>query len=239
MAFQQGWEVERRALHYYKPDWMGVLEYQFCNHVGLGELREGKMMKKYYGSLICGGLLAGLMLPVFAGKSGISSGGSSQGSGPVKSIAIGGPVAGNGSGAVSGVGLVHWLRKTTSALSRPQSVPAAARGKVEAGGPSSAFALGEVYVYPNPAKGGQVPTFHIEVGIADSVKITVYTVSGDVAHTYTMSGSPGTVDDGHGAEYAYEYAWNRHIASGVYYYAIEAKKDGKKLRKTGKLAVIR
>ena len=27
------------------------------------------------------------------------------------------------------------------------------------------FKLGEVYVYPNPAKGGKVPIFHIEVGL--------------------------------------------------------------------------
>lgn len=182
--------------------------------------------------------MAGLLLPVFAGRSGISSGGSVNPEGAVKSVSIGGGVTGKGSGVISGLGLPYMRKKAASALSRAQSAPAA-RVKVEAGGPSSAFALGEVYVYPNPAKGGQVPTFHIEVGIADSVKITVYTVSGDVAHAYTMSGSPGTVDDGHGAEYAYEYAWNGHIASGVYYYAIEAKKDGKKLRKTGKLAVIR
>jgi hypothetical protein len=111
--------------------------------------------------------------------------------------------------------------------------------KASIAGISSEFVLGEVYVYPNPAKGGQVPTFHIEAGIADSVKITVYTVAGEVAHNYTVTGAPNAINDGNGLGYAYEYAWRGHIASGVYYYAIEAQKAGKKLKKTGKFAVVR
>ncbi|HBB67599.1 MAG TPA: hypothetical protein DCZ93_09955 [Elusimicrobia bacterium] len=194
-------------------------------------------MKKSYGSLICGGLLAGLLLPVFAGRSGISSGGSLNPDGPVKSVSIGGGVSGKGSGVISGLGLPYMLKKAVSVLSRPQAT--VAKVKVEAAGPSSAFALGEVYVYPNPAKGGQVPTFHIEIGIADNVKINVYAVSGDLVHSYTIAGNPATVDDGQGAQYAYEYAWRGHIPSGIYYFAIEAAKDGKKLKKTGKFAVIR
>lgn len=194
-------------------------------------------MKKYYGSFICCGLLAGLLLPVFAGRSGISSGGGVNPEGPVKSVSIGGGVSGKGSGVISGLGLPYMLKRAVSVFSRPQA--AVAKVKVEAAGPSSAFTLGEVYVYPNPAKGGQVPTFHIETGIADSVKINVYAVSGDLVHSYTATGTPATVDDGQGTQYAYEYAWRGHIASGVYYYAIEAQKDGKKLKRTGKFAVIR
>lgn len=195
------------------------------------------MMKKYCGSLICGGILAGLLLPAFAGRSGISSGGSVNPDGPVRSVSIGGGVTGKGNGVISGLGLPYMFKRAVSALSRPQAV--VAKVKVEAGGPSSTFALGEVYVYPNPAKGGQVPTFHIETGIAESVKINIYAVSGDLVHSYTATGTPATVDDGQGAQYAYEYAWRGHIASGVYYYAIEAQKDGKKIKKSGKFAVIR
>jgi sugar lactone lactonase YvrE len=102
-----------------------------------------------------------------------------------------------------------------------------------------AFKLGEVYVYPNPAKGKAKPTFHIEVGVADSVKITVYTVSGRVAHEHTITSAPAIVDDGTGAAYAYEYGWDGYIPSGIYYYLMEAEKGGQKLKKTGKFAVIR
>jgi sugar lactone lactonase YvrE len=97
------------------------------------------------------------------------------------------------------------------------------------------FKLGEVYVYPDPAKGGKVPTFHIEVGTADSVKLKIYTVAGQLAHEATLTGNPQAV----GSVYAYEYAWSGRIASGVYYYTIEAEKGGKKIKAKGKFAVVR
>gem|GEM_PF-836397 len=103
----------------------------------------------------------------------------------------------------------------------------------------AAFRLGEVYVYPNPAKGGAKPTFHIETGIADSVKLKVFTVSGEQAHEHTIGGTPDIINDGNGPSYAYEYIWDGHIPSGVYYYAIEARQGGRTLKKAGKFAVIR
>jgi len=102
-----------------------------------------------------------------------------------------------------------------------------------------AFRLGEVYVFPNPAKGGAKPVFHIEVGIADSVEITIYTISGRTAHERTLTAAPAVLDDGNGLAYAYEYTWDGHIPSGVYYYSIKAEKAGQKLKKTGKFAVVR
>ena len=104
---------------------------------------------------------------------------------------------------------------------------------------SAAFVLGEVYVYPNPAKGGADPVFHVECGLADSVKINVFTVSGREAHEHLITGTPQIIDDGHGPEYAYEYVWRDHIPSGVYLYRVEAERAGAKLRKTGKFAVVR
>jgi len=116
---------------------------------------------------------------------------------------------------------------------------ASAAAVPEAGGPSSAFLLGEVYVYPNPAKGAEVPVFHVECGIADSVNIKVYTVSGREAHEATLAAMPAILDDGNGASYAYEYSWRGHIPSGIYLYYIEARKGGQKIKKTGKFAVVR
>ncbi len=106
-------------------------------------------------------------------------------------------------------------------------------------GPDPAFRLGEVYVFPNPAKGSEAPVFHIETGIADSVKITIYTISGRAAHEQILTGLPVELDDGNGLSYAYEYVWRGHIPSGVYLYSIEAQKSGQKLKKTGKFAVVR
>jgi len=169
----------------------------------------------------------------------VSSGGVVRIGGQVELVGVGAPVAGKGNGPIVGVGLPYMGKARTVDTGRTfQSVRLTAAG-VKPETISSTFVLGEVYVYPNPAKGGKIPTFHVEVGIADSVKITIYTVSGDVAHSYTVTGSPAVINDGHGLEYAYEYAWCGHIPSGVYYYAMEAQKAGKKLRQTGKFAVVR
>ncbi|MFA6094002.1 MAG: kelch repeat-containing protein [Elusimicrobiota bacterium] len=98
------------------------------------------------------------------------------------------------------------------------------------------FVLRDVYVFPNPARAGAKPTFHVEVGRADSLEIRVYDVSGRKVHETQISGPPGIVE----GRYAYEYVWEGRIASGVYFYSIEAKKAGQgSLRKTGKLAVVR
>lgn len=106
-------------------------------------------------------------------------------------------------------------------------------------GPSSEFRLGEVYAFPNPALRGAAPTFHIEVGVADRVKITIYTVSGRQAHETTLTGMPVALDDGNGLSYAYEYTWRDSIPSGVYFYHIEAEKSGQKIKKSGKFGVVR
>ncbi len=118
------------------------------------------------------------------------------------------------------------------AIKAADAAPAAA-------GPSDAFVLGEVYVYPNPAKGGAAPVFHIECGIADSVELDVYTISGREAHSATLTRLPDVIDDGTGQSYAYEYVWRGHIPSGVYLYRVEARKGGHKLKKSGKFAVVR
>jgi hypothetical protein len=106
-------------------------------------------------------------------------------------------------------------------------------------GPDPAFRLGEVYVFPNPALRGAAPVLHIETGIADRVKITMYTVSGRQAHQTTLTGTPAALDDGNGLSYAYEYTWRDSIPSGVYYYHIEAEKGGQKIKKSGKFGVVR
>ena len=173
----------------------------------------------------------------FAGeKVNISPGGTGSSSRQVKIVGIGSGVSGRGQASLVGLGLPY-VRKTKAAVGVRQ--PTSAPVKVVVSEISPEFKLGEVYVYPNPAKGGQIPIFHIEAGLADIVKITVYDVSGDIAHNYTIAGQPSAVNDGNGLEYAYEYAWRGHIPSGVYYFIIEAQKAGKKWRKPGRFAVIR
>jgi hypothetical protein len=103
----------------------------------------------------------------------------------------------------------------------------------------SAFKLGEVYCYPNPAKKTN-PTFHIETGLADKVELKVYDTSGDLIHETVLPGIPQVIDDGQGPQYAYEYLWDvKNAGSGVYIFSITAKKGDKTLKKTGRCAVIK
>jgi hypothetical protein len=99
----------------------------------------------------------------------------------------------------------------------------------------SDFAMREIFVFPNPAKAGAKPRLHIEVGFADLVLIRIYNVAGQMVHQAELSGSPQLI----GSQYAYEYAWEGGIPSGVYFYAVEARKGGDTLRKVGKFAVVR
>lgn len=163
----------------------------------------------------------------------IISGGGHSGSGQIRIINLGGALVGRKGGKARSSA----AKSGKYAVSATKVAPASTN--VSPMAVSAEFILREVYVFPNPAKRGIVPTFHIEVGIADRVKITVYNVAGEEAHKNTIAGMPIVIDDGNGPEYAYEYAWRGHIPSGVYYYLMEAEKSGKKLRKTGKFAVVR
>lgn len=129
---------------------------------------------------------------------------------------------------------------------------AAAQGGVQvqgAGGPPAApaaapadpaFRLGEVFTYPNPARAGAKPVFHVEVGVADRVRIRVYDVAGRAVHEAAMEQAPEIKDMGAGPRYAYEHAWDGRIASGVYFYVVEAEKAGMpRIRKAGRMAVVR
>jgi hypothetical protein len=100
--------------------------------------------------------------------------------------------------------------------------------------------LGEVYAFPNPAKRGKKPTIHVEVGVADSVKLRIYDIAGDLLHETEITSAPLIINDGHGKEYAYEYVWDGTIPSGTYICVVQAsKKDKADLKATIKLAVIR
>lgn len=99
------------------------------------------------------------------------------------------------------------------------------------------FRLGEVYSFPNPAKNGNNPTIHVETGVADKVSISIYDVSGVLAHSVDLTEVPGVVD----GKYAYEYTWNTsEIASGVYIYLVKALKAGSDdVKVINKLAIIK
>lgn len=81
--------------------------------------------------------------------------------------------------------------------------------------PSGAvFEPGEVYSYPNPARGDTV-TFKVRVAVKARVKIEVYNVAGEKVAALERADCPAGV--------ASELVWNvGNIASGVYVYRVEA-----------------
>jgi hypothetical protein len=135
---------------------------------------------------------------------------------------------------------IDTVKKTVSAQTYHFSQYQVLAPQAQLAAADGAFLLRDVYVFPNPAVGGAKPTLHIEVGIADSVQIKIYDISGREVHSTTLSGGPRRIDDGSGTDYAYEYAWDGHIPSGVYLFALTAEKSGQApLRQTGKFAVVR
>jgi hypothetical protein len=102
--------------------------------------------------------------------------------------------------------------------------------------PSTDFAEGETYVYPNPAKEGKKPVIHVEVGEADKVEVFIYDVAGDLQDSFEITDAPSIID----GQYAYEYQWDSSDkASGVYIARIVATKGSDKLKLTKKFAVVK
>jgi hypothetical protein len=109
-----------------------------------------------------------------------------------------------------------------------------------AGALDTTFVLRDIYAFPNPAVRGQRPVLHAAVGIADKVTFRLYDIAGTPVHEATLDGTPQVIDDGNGPKYAYEYAWDGHIPSGVYLYVVTAEKSGHApIKRVGKLAVVR
>ncbi len=105
----------------------------------------------------------------------------------------------------------------------------------------TAFQFVDLYAFPNPAK-GQFPDIRVQVGLADSVDLHIYDISGRLIKTATLT-NPVQLDDGNGKglQYTFDYLWNTSsIGSGVYIYAITAHKAGySNISRTKKVAVIR
>lgn len=110
-------------------------------------------------------------------------------------------------------------------------------------GPDPAFELHEIYAFPNPSKRSQRPTIHVETGVADSVDIHFYDISGHKVHGVTLTNYPAIIDDksGRGPQYAYEYTWeDNNVGSGVYIYVVTTHKAGySNLTKISKVAIIK
>jgi hypothetical protein len=92
-------------------------------------------------------------------------------------------------------------------------------------------------VYPNPAI-QQAPTIRAMVGVASTVKFTVFNAAGRVVHSATLSGAPTGVTAG--GQYYYDHTCPASMPSGVYAAVIHAEgSDGTIVKARVQFAVIR
>lgn len=140
--------------------------------------------------------------------------------------------------------VVDKINKTVSAQTTHfSSYQAMGAGGISVAAADAALSFKAAYAFPNPLRGQGTITFRIQPGLADSVEIHVYDLSGRKIHSSSNFRSVGAFDDGNGLgpQFTYEHAWDTAgIGSGVYSFAVVARRSGEKdIRKSGKVAVIK
>ncbi|PIR15261.1 MAG: hypothetical protein COV48_15345, partial [Elusimicrobia bacterium CG11_big_fil_rev_8_21_14_0_20_64_6] len=110
-------------------------------------------------------------------------------------------------------------------------------------GADATFTFRDAYAFPNPARGSGPVTIRIQTGLADSVEVRVYDISGRKIHSSSNFSLNPNLDDGNGkgAQYTYDHVWDvSGVGSGVYQYVITAKKSGQSdIHKTGRIGVVK
>ncbi|MCD6311148.1 MAG: S8 family serine peptidase [Elusimicrobia bacterium] len=93
------------------------------------------------------------------------------------------------------------------------------------------------YVYPNPVRKGQTPTFRIDLKArADKIKFRLFTLTGEEIYGDDSNPSPTYVDN------YYTYRFNCDMgkfANGVYFYLFNAESLGETMHTSGKMALIK
>lgn len=98
------------------------------------------------------------------------------------------------------------------------------------------FFFREAYAFPNPVRDTSAVTLRIQPGLADSVEVRIYDLSGRRIHSssdFRFSVAAG--------EDTYDHAWDvSGVGSGVYAFVIRARKAGyPDIIKAGKIGVIK
>lgn len=97
------------------------------------------------------------------------------------------------------------------------------------------FSVGAAYSFPNPATRGAKPVLHVDASAGDKFTVKVYSASGRLVFEREANAAPSAVD----GVPAYEQPVDTNLSSGVYYYLAEVSLEGRKVKKTGKFAVVR
>jgi hypothetical protein len=141
---------------------------------------------------------------------------------------------------------VDWAQRTVSAKTTHFSVYQVlgdGGGGIGVAAADAAFGFKAAYAFPNPVRGQGTVTIRAQPGLADSVTVRVYDVTGRKVHESSDFRSLGAFDDGNGQgqQFTYEHVWDvSGVGSGVYTYVVVARKAGEQdVRKTGKVAVVK
>lgn len=140
---------------------------------------------------------------------------------------------------------VDKLNRTVSALTTHFSSyqTMGSGGGIGVAAADAALGFKAAYAFPNPLRGQGSVTFRVQPGLADSVEVRVYDLSGKKVHSSSDFRNIGAFDDGNGlgAQFTYEHGWDTSgIGSGVYTYVVVARKAGEQdISKTGKVALIK
>lgn len=118
-----------------------------------------------------------------------------------------------------------------------------ASGGIGVAAADAAFGFKAAYAFPNPARGQNTVTIRVQPGLADSVEVRVYDLSGRKVHASSNFNNLGAFDDGNGLgpQFTYDHVWGvSGVGSGVYTYAVTARKSGQPdIVKTGKLGIVK
>ncbi len=105
------------------------------------------------------------------------------------------------------------------------------------------FTFHDAYAFPNPVRGTSVVTIRMQTGLADSVEVHAYDVTGRRVYSSSNFTLNPALDDGNGkgAQYTYDNVWDiSGVGSGVYTYVLTAKKAGASdIHKSGRIGVVK
>ena len=134
------------------------------------------------------------------------------------------------------------VRAQTSHFSLYQAMAPQVQPLASGGGAYDAFGLRAHYAFPNPSRRGAAVDFRIQTGLADSVDLRVYSLTGRKVLSTTLT-SVQFLDDGNGlgAQDTYDYLWNvGGVGSGVYTYVFVAHKNGQHdISASGRIGIIK
>jgi hypothetical protein len=152
------------------------------------------------------------------------------------------PIAKSWTALTSSVDSVnHVVSAQTNHFSLYQPLIPAGLGAASAA--QDAFGLRAYYVFPNPTRGTRQATIRIQPGLADSVEVHVYDLTGRNVHSSSDFRFTSSFDDlnGLGPQDTFDHVWDvSGVGSGVYTYVITARKAGQAdIHATGKIGVVK